>query len=160
MKFWTDSYLFVVSYFNSWAIGNSWQIFWTVQHFNSSFMYSDFRKISTRIKLKLKTPRQIHTFYISPLSVDTHRVCDSWSEGPEYNSCTGCFGVDIYQWCLTCSSKAWWFSKLSMRLRGYKWPFEYIICGKIVIVSRLRVSFCHRYVNNSYANHKAINQLT
>ena len=34
-------------------------------------------------------------------------VCDWWSEGPGFESCVGCFGMDIYQCCHTALSKAW-----------------------------------------------------
>ena len=36
----------------------------------------------------------------SPLGGDTHRVCNAWSDGPEFASCTGCVGVDMYQCCI------------------------------------------------------------
>ena len=42
----------------------------------------------------------MYTTYIYLLSlrlnVFTHRVCDSWSEGPGFESCAGCCGVDIH----------------------------------------------------------------
>ena len=40
-------------------------------------------------------------YLVSSHGGDTLRLRDSWSEGPGFESCAGCFVVDIYQRCLT-----------------------------------------------------------
>ena len=69
------------------------------------------------------------------------------SEGPGFASHTGYFSVDIYQWCVNGLSKALWSAKKLNGCVHLKDPLEPFEWGRRLIVSRLRVSVCHRYVH-------------
>ena len=99
-----------------------------------------------RIFRETKGLKQVSLFFLVPsLGGDTHRVCDSWSEGFESCVC----------WLLRCGhipvvlagSKTWWCANC-LWLRSPKRALG--VCRKEYgIVSRLRVSVCRRYVHDN-----------
>ena len=64
---------------------------------------------------------------MASLCIDTHRACDSRSEGLGFASCTGNVSVDIHHWCQTGLSTTWWCAKYTRSIGSCSRRGDYVL---------------------------------